>query len=56
MPHGGKGSDGEGEAGKKTKTTPDAGGKSVSEKSQTTSTNKSPFEKSRSKRHNISFV
>ncbi len=49
MPHGGKGSVGEGEAGKKAKTTPDAGGKSVSEKSQATRTNRNPFEKSRSK-------
>ena len=53
-----KGSVGEGEAGKKAKTTPDAGGKSVSEKSHgLTSTNKNPFEESSSKqRHNISFV
>ncbi len=33
-----KGSVGEGESGKKTKTTTDAGGQSVSEKSQTTRT------------------
>ncbi len=39
----------EGEAGKKAKTTPDAGGKSVSEKSQATHTSKNPFEKSSSK-------
>jgi hypothetical protein len=32
----GKGSVGEGEAGKRAKTTPDAGGKSVNEKSQAT--------------------
>ena len=36
----GKGSVGGGEAGKKAKTTPDAGGKSVSEKSQATRTSK----------------
>jgi hypothetical protein len=35
-----------GRAGKKAKTTPDAGGKSVSEKSQATRTSKNPFEKS----------
>ena len=40
---------GEGETGKKTKTTPDAGEKSVSQKSQTTYTMKNPFEKSKSK-------
>ena len=34
----GKGSVGGGEAGKRVKTTPDAGGKSVSEKSQATRT------------------
>jgi hypothetical protein len=45
----GKGCVGEGEAGKKDKTTPNVGGKSVSEKSQSTSTNKNPFEKSSSK-------
>jgi hypothetical protein len=45
----------EGEAGKKAKTTPDAGGKSVSEKSQATRTSKNPFEKSSSNRQNISF-
>ena len=46
----GKDSVGGGEAGEKAKTTPDAGGKSVSEKSQgLTSTNKNPFEKSSSK-------
>ena len=39
---------GEGEEGKKDKTTPNVGGKSVSEKSQSTSTNKNPFEKSSS--------
>jgi hypothetical protein len=41
-----KGSVGGGEAGKKAKTTPDAGGKSVSEKSQATRTSKNPFAKS----------
>ncbi len=41
----GKGSVGGGEPGKKTKTTPDAGEKSVSEKSQATSTCRNPFEK-----------
>ena len=41
----GKGSVGGGEAGEKAKTTPDAGGKSVSEKSQTTRTCRNPFEK-----------
>ena len=45
----GKGSVGGGEAGKKTKTTPDAGGKSVSEKSQVTLTWRNTFEKSKSK-------
>jgi hypothetical protein len=44
-----KGSVGGGEAGKKTKTTPDVGGKSVSEKSQVTRTCRNPFEKSKSK-------
>ena len=44
-----KGSVGEGESGKKTKTTTDAGGQSVSEKSQTTRTSKNVFEKSNSK-------
>ena len=38
-----------GEAGKKAKTTPDAGEKSVSEKSQATRTCRNPFEKSKSK-------
>ena len=45
---GGRGSVGEGETGKKAKTTPDAGGKSVSEKSQATRTSKNVFEKSKS--------
>ena len=45
----GKGSVGGGEAGKKAKTTPDAGEKSVSEKSQATRTCRNPFEKSKSK-------
>ena len=45
----GKGSVGGGEEGKKTKMTPDAGGKSVSEKSQATRTCRNPFEKSKSK-------
>ncbi len=40
---------GGGEAGKKAKTTPDAGGKSVSEKSQATRTCRKPFEKSKNK-------
>ncbi len=44
-----KGSVGGGEAGKKAKTTPDAGEKSVSEKSQVTRTCRNPFEKSKSK-------
>ena len=44
-----KGSVGGGEAGKKAKTTPDAGEKSVSEKSQDTRTCRNPFEKSKSK-------
>ncbi len=44
-----KGSVGGGEAGKKAKTTPDAGEKSVSEKSQATRTCRNPFEKSKSK-------
>ena len=41
-----KGTVGEGAAGKKTKTTQDAGGQSVSEKSQTTRTSNNLFEKS----------
>ena len=45
----GKGSVGGGEAGKKAKTTPDAGEKSVSEKSQATRTCRNPFQKSKSK-------
>ncbi len=45
----GKGSVGGRETGKKAKTTPDAGGKSVSEKSQDTRTCSNPFEKSESK-------
>ncbi len=44
----GKGSVGEGEAGEKAKTTPDAGGKSVSEKSQVTCTCRKPFERLKS--------
>jgi hypothetical protein len=40
---------GESEEGKKDKTTPDVGGKSLSEKSQSTCTSKNPFEKSSSK-------
>ena len=44
-----KGSVGEGEAGKKAKVTQDAGGQSVSEKSQVTWTSKNLFEKSNSK-------
>jgi hypothetical protein len=52
---GGRGSVGEGETGKKAKTTPDAGGKSVSEKSQVTRTSKNLFEKSCSK-HTEDFV
>ncbi len=43
-----KGSVGGGEEGKKVKTTPDTGEKSVSEKSQTTRTSRNPFEKSKS--------
>jgi hypothetical protein len=45
----GKGCVGESEEGKKDKTTPDVGGKSLSEKSQSTCTSKNPFEKSSSK-------
>ena len=45
----GKESVGGGETGKKAKTTPDAGEKSVSEKSQATRTCRNPFEKSKSK-------
>ena len=45
----GKGSVGGCETGKKDKTTPDTGGKSVSEKSQDTCTCRNPFEKSESK-------
>jgi hypothetical protein len=51
----GKGSVGENETGKKAKTTPDAGGKSMSEKSQATRTSKKPFEKS-SSQHTEYFV
>ena len=51
----GKGSVGEGETGKKAKATPQAAGKSVSEKSQATSTSKYPFEKSCSQ-HTEYFV
>ena len=40
---------GEGDAGQKAKTTPDVGGKSVTEKSQATHSSKNPFEKSSSK-------
>ncbi len=40
---------GGGEGGKRAKTTPDAGEKSVSEKSQVTLTCRNPFEKSKSK-------
>jgi hypothetical protein len=43
----------EGEARKKAKTTPDAGEKSVSEKSQATHTSKNTFEKSSSKQHRV---
>ena len=42
---------GEGEGGKKAKSTQHAGGQSVSEKSQTTRTSKNVFEKSNSKTH-----
>ena len=42
-----KGTVGEGAAGKKAKTTQDAGGQSVSEKSQATRTSKNLFEKSK---------
>ena len=45
----GKGIVGGGESGKRAKTTPDSGGKSVSEKSQATRTCRNPFEKSQSK-------
>ena len=41
---------GQGETGKKAKTTPEVGGKSVSAKSQVTHTRKNPFEKSSSKK------
>jgi hypothetical protein len=44
-----KGSVGGGEAGEKSKKTLDAGGKSVSEKSQATCTCRNPFEESKSK-------
>ena len=44
-----KGSVGEGESGKKTKTTQHAGGQSVTEKSQATRTSKNLFEKSGSR-------
>ena len=44
-----KGSVGEWEAGKKTKSTQHVGGQSVSEKSQVTRTSKNLFEKSNSK-------
>ena len=45
----GKGVWEKGETGEKAKTTPDTGGKSVSEKSQATRTYRNPFEKSKSK-------
>ena len=51
-----KGSVGVGEAGKKAKTTPDAGENSVSEKSQVTRTCRNPFEKSKVNRPNFSSV
>jgi hypothetical protein len=41
----------EGEGGKKAKSTQDAGGQSVSEKSQVTRTSKNVFEKSNSQEH-----
>ena len=44
-----KGSVGEGETGKKAKTTHDAGGQSLSEKSEVTRTSTNLFEKSNSK-------
>ena len=44
-----KGNVREGEAGKKAKSTQHAGGKSVSEKSQTTCTSNNPFEKPKRK-------
>jgi hypothetical protein len=44
-----KGSVGGGESGEKSKKTLDAGGKSVSEKSQVTRTCRNPFEESKSK-------
>ena len=46
---------GEGKTGKKAKTTPDAVGKSVNEKSEATRTSKNPFEKS-SSQHTEYFV
>ena len=51
----GKGSVVEVEAGENAKTTPGAGGKSVSEKSQTTYTTKNPLRNEVVNRHNISF-
>ena len=50
-----KGSVGGGEVGKKTKTTPDAGEKSVSEKPQATRTCNNLFEKSESKQTELFF-
>jgi hypothetical protein len=52
----GKGSVGGGEAGEKTKTTPDAGRKSVSEKSQAARTCRNPSRNEKVSRQNFSSV
>ena len=51
-----KGSVGECESGKKAKVTQDTGGKSVSEKSQTTHTSKNLFEKYTHQEHFVDAV
>ena len=52
----GKGSVGGGEAGERAKTTPDAGGKSVSEKSQAARTCRNPSRNQKVSRQNFSSV
>ncbi len=52
----GKGSVGGGEAGKRAKTTPDAGGKSVSEKSHDTCTCRNPSSNQKVRRQNFLSV
>jgi hypothetical protein len=52
----GKGSVGEGEEGKRAKMTPDAGGKSVSEKSQAAHTCRNPSRNQKVNRQNFSSM